>query len=69
MDELNEQATKASNTVPLIALNDAFEVIADALADIQFGFEKVTAEINKNGNVTFTYTTEYGQIFKFEAEK
>lgn len=69
MDELNKQATKACNAVPMIALNEGFKTIADALADIQFGFAKLAAEIDENGDVTFTYTTKYGQTLRFEVEE
>lgn len=69
MDELNEQAAKVCNTVPTIALNEGFKIVADALADIQFGFTKLAAEIDENGDVTFTYTTKYGQTLRFEVEE
>lgn len=69
MDELNEQAIRISSVVPMIALDEDFKAIAEALANIQFGFQKLTAEINENGNVTFTYTTKYGETFRFEVEE
>lgn len=69
MDELNKQAAKACSAVPMIALNEGFKTIADTLAAIQFGFAKLSAEINENGDVTFTYTTQYGETFRFEVEE
>lgn len=68
MDELNKQANKP-NAVPMVALNEGFKTIADALSDIQFGFAKLAAEINENGDVTFTYMTQYGETFRFEVEE
>lgn len=67
MDELSKQAK--SNAVPMVALNEGFKTIADALADIQFGFAKLSAEINENGDVTFTYMTQYGETLRFEVEE
>lgn len=68
MDELNEATLKANNVVPMVALNKGFKTIADTLADIQFGFQKLTAEIDEGGNVAFTYTT-HGQTYRFEVEE
>lgn len=68
MDELNEATMKTNNMVPMVALNKGFKTISDTLADIQFGFQKLTAEIDENGNVTFAYTT-HGQTYRFEVEE